>query len=441
MPAPVHLKQGDKFGRLTVVRLLRQRGPRGERLWQCRCSCTRRTLVALPCAAFRRRDGTKSCGCLARERCTLKRGQRFGRLTVRRLTDLRKDGRRVWECKCKCGNRDPVLVTGKALRGEHVKSCGCLKLEGNSSHFPSPAEQRRRYKAGCTQHDEKGRPFLSLSAAAKFCGVTVQTVLKWVIGCGWLDGAGIETKEFKDGLGRWVPYYLKEDLEDIRLAKATRANAPDVPGYTYVGDLVDDLGVTLRTVNKKLQRIRVTKKKVHGRSKDNCARLRAYVPNRVRDKLLAGTLPAEDGLLPRTKHGPDRPMAPEPPHDVNLVSISGIPAIHFFEERLDAKGMSKTVERLCFDDYTHTVTLDGKSYPVADPKAYLILKVIAGASPDTIPKPEIRCLVRGVNGVKTIPEKLNILPKALQKIVVATNTGYCIRLSSKIPPTAPRVRP
>jgi hypothetical protein len=56
--------KGKKFGRLTVLRLLRKRGKAGHARWECFCVCGSKKIV----------DGTnltmgwtKSCGCLARE--------------------------------------------------------------------------------------------------------------------------------------------------------------------------------------------------------------------------------------------------------------------------------------------------------------------------------------------------------------------------------------
>jgi hypothetical protein len=60
-----------------------------------------------------RNDGTKSCGCLAKELSAKRlsersikdlQGQRFGKLVVLEITDQRNNGAVVWKCKCDCGN-------------------------------------------------------------------------------------------------------------------------------------------------------------------------------------------------------------------------------------------------------------------------------------------------------------------------------------------------
>lgn len=54
-------------------------------------------------------------------------GEKFFRLTVIKITDIYKNDRRYWECKCDCGNT--TLAYGSKLRSGELKSCGCLHLE------------------------------------------------------------------------------------------------------------------------------------------------------------------------------------------------------------------------------------------------------------------------------------------------------------------------
>jgi len=51
-------------------------------------------------------------------------GEKFGKLKVIELTNLRKDKSKVWKCFCTCGNTH--LVNTKHLMRGAVKSCGCL---------------------------------------------------------------------------------------------------------------------------------------------------------------------------------------------------------------------------------------------------------------------------------------------------------------------------
>ena len=63
-------------------------------------------------------------------------GQKFGRLTViEELSERNKHGKIVYKCICDCGNT--VNASGHLLRNGTIKSCGCLRLEGRSTHRKS----------------------------------------------------------------------------------------------------------------------------------------------------------------------------------------------------------------------------------------------------------------------------------------------------------------
>lgn len=62
-------------------------------------------------------------------------GQKFGRLTVVSLAQVRKSNRVTWHCKCECGNE--VDVIGSHLKTGHTKSCGCLQKEITSTMNPA----------------------------------------------------------------------------------------------------------------------------------------------------------------------------------------------------------------------------------------------------------------------------------------------------------------
>ena len=57
-------------------------------------------------------------------------GQKFERLTVVERKENTKLGERVWMCKCDCGNS--VSVQSGHLISGHTKSCGCLSREKSS---------------------------------------------------------------------------------------------------------------------------------------------------------------------------------------------------------------------------------------------------------------------------------------------------------------------
>lgn len=74
-------------------------------------------------------------------------GFKYGRLTVITKSRNQKIGEHtIWRCKCDCGNMH--VVSGRALRNGHSRSCGCLRKETttlkNFKHGDSTREKRER---------------------------------------------------------------------------------------------------------------------------------------------------------------------------------------------------------------------------------------------------------------------------------------------------------
>ena len=59
-------------------------------------------------------------------------GHRFGRLVVIREYGRAKDRQVTWLCRCDCGRE--VVVKAGNLCSENTQSCGCLRLERNTTH-------------------------------------------------------------------------------------------------------------------------------------------------------------------------------------------------------------------------------------------------------------------------------------------------------------------
>lgn len=122
-----NIKIGDQFGRLTVIDLI-QTNSNGRCSALCRCDCGNEIMV-IPSRL--RNKSVKSCGCLAKEKNRGKYakdlvGRRFDRLLVIRYSRS-FGGRKMWFCKCDCGNE--VEVDSSSLLNKHTRSCGCLHQE------------------------------------------------------------------------------------------------------------------------------------------------------------------------------------------------------------------------------------------------------------------------------------------------------------------------
>ncbi len=143
---------GRKIGSLLVEHR-RGSNARGDALWQCLCDCGGSCVVK----TNRLTSGTTtSCGCKKRgpHRSTLD-GQRFGRLTVVRVLSIDKWRRGHYECRCDCGEN--TIVPDRALVTGVSKSCGCLKVEVDSSRVGA---NHPSFKPYLTDEDRQQRRFI-----------------------------------------------------------------------------------------------------------------------------------------------------------------------------------------------------------------------------------------------------------------------------------------
>ena len=111
---------GQRFGKLTVIKPTDERR-NGYVMWECQCDCGNTTYVR---ASDLRANHIQSCGCVSANKATDLTGQRFGKLTAIKPTDERRNRSVMWECKCDCGNT--TYVRAIALRSGNTTSCGCL---------------------------------------------------------------------------------------------------------------------------------------------------------------------------------------------------------------------------------------------------------------------------------------------------------------------------
>ena len=110
---------GQKFGRLTVIKRVENKGQ--YVCWLCECECGNKKIVKARCLT---KGETLSCGCLKKETKEDLTGQKFGRLTVIGQADRDKRNKVRWLCECECGNM--TITYGYILKEGKTKSCGCL---------------------------------------------------------------------------------------------------------------------------------------------------------------------------------------------------------------------------------------------------------------------------------------------------------------------------
>lgn len=119
---------GQKINKWTVLDVVMiEKGGRNRPHAICVCECgTIKPVWVINLINNRSKD----CGCgrkkMLRETRTKNLvGQRFGKLVViELLEDSNKFNRRLYRCKCDCGNE--IIVSSICLLSGHTNSCGCL---------------------------------------------------------------------------------------------------------------------------------------------------------------------------------------------------------------------------------------------------------------------------------------------------------------------------
>ena len=122
---------GTVYGNLTIMYEISphiQPSGRKIRQFHCKCSCGNEIDVKYK---YLCRGTHQNCGCLRDNQLhfnalEVESGEKYGRLTI--ISEANKwKGRRMFLCKCDCGNE--VVVGLGNLRNGHTQSCGCLQSE------------------------------------------------------------------------------------------------------------------------------------------------------------------------------------------------------------------------------------------------------------------------------------------------------------------------
>lgn len=130
---------GMSFGLLQIIDQAKHIGKNVA--WNCRCKCGNTTIVK---AVYLKSGDTKSCGCLQKENCrqlgyrdrtknkikTLNNaisdmvGRRSGLLVIEKFFKIDKWQKRMWVCRCDCG-QTTIVYDSHFKMGDRI-SCGCL---------------------------------------------------------------------------------------------------------------------------------------------------------------------------------------------------------------------------------------------------------------------------------------------------------------------------
>ena len=111
---------GKQIGYLTVIQKLDER-KNGSCLWLCKCDCGNEVKLSTRDLNSGRYH---SCGCRKGSSKSLV-GNRYGHLVVLSDSGQKQGTKKMWTCRCDCGN--VINVRTDALTSGKVISCGCSK--------------------------------------------------------------------------------------------------------------------------------------------------------------------------------------------------------------------------------------------------------------------------------------------------------------------------
>jgi len=192
---------GCQYNRLFVVCNADEKGK-----FICRCDCGNKVTVNGSNLASGR---TKSCGCLNLDTLNARKAKinkRYGRLSTIKEVDQGPDYSRRIKCRCDCGNI--CIVDLKFLNNGGTKSCGCLQkekaretvVERNTTHGLSrhPLYSvyrdmlRRCYNKKRSEYKNYGGRGVKVCKA--WCD-DFKVFFDWAIENGWEKGLTIEDNE------------------------------------------------------------------------------------------------------------------------------------------------------------------------------------------------------------------------------------------------------
>ena len=120
----------QKFGKLIAlycnIKYTGYKTKRKRKIWTCKCECGNYTNVDY----YNLINGhTTSCGCNKNGRFQLRADKDMIGQKFGKLTDLERIENKadIWKCKCDCGSI--LSIKGSNLKNGNTQSCGCLQKE------------------------------------------------------------------------------------------------------------------------------------------------------------------------------------------------------------------------------------------------------------------------------------------------------------------------
>lgn len=218
---------GSVIGRWTVLDDFITT-PNGEKKWRCRCDCGTERYVLERSLKY---GGSKSCGCLTRERAYQATaydllGKKFGDLTVVGKSKKRNKRGGYWTCVCKCGCTCEAtasdLVTGKKT------SCGCQNVT-NYAYMDITGKKFHRLTALYRVGDKVDRSGSVVWHCRCDCGNEVDFSYNDLMYSN-IKSCGCQKKEHDQKLGTFLTHVAGTSIDAIKSKKVPTDNTTGYKG-------------------------------------------------------------------------------------------------------------------------------------------------------------------------------------------------------------------
>lgn len=188
-PREIQNLTGEKYGKLTVLKMSEERYPAGNRMqiqWDCQCECG--NTISVTTNSWNSR-AYYSCGCWKSHQKDYT-GETYEKLTIVERLDERYCGKNgatqvQWRAECECGNS--VLVTSSQWSAKIKTSCGCWSKRVHMfengerlgkltviEYLGNTEEGRHMWRCICDCGDERIADASTLRSrediACKYCG-------------------------------------------------------------------------------------------------------------------------------------------------------------------------------------------------------------------------------------------------------------------------------
>lgn len=150
-------------------------------------------------------------------------GKIFGNLTVIKFSYINKYKKKVWECKCNCGNKKSVFATTGELNSGNTKSCGCIAKK-------RIAELNKKYK----DEDFIGKTFGRLKVIRK-SSVRKNGKIYWYCQCECGNYKDVQQQYLLNGRIKSCGCYASDKTIEFNKKTKKKYNTYDLTGEYGIG--------------------------------------------------------------------------------------------------------------------------------------------------------------------------------------------------------------